>query len=515
MDIKRLARVAGCLLLVCCLIFNMATIPARATGVEIAAVAIGVSALLVVGSILIGQGIGPGVSNEDFWTVANACVDYLTDAGTWVVDGLCTVAALTNHTYKYAVSQELVQEVHDWLFAEEIVTSGAVGTIPAYVFNDGVMERYEIAKTKNTAVLYYNTLGEQLMICYCNSGTIARVSYGSYDMLVCSCGYFDSYLFDSPAYTSRYLGNGTGITVNDYCVYEFCGLADAASLSTPYDLTVTVSAAQSVADAYADWAAAAVAVPGSVAGVDSDEDTIVYPLGLGGTLADTEALTQTQVQAGTGTYEATDSEAGTLTGTFADTAVGSFISSLVDALWAPFRWLGELLSSLWATLSGLFTTYIVEPVLLGIQAIFVPSEDFLTAKVEALRAEYAFADSIIATGEFIGDSLSGLETSPPIIYIDLGASRGSYELGGQVAFIDLTWYAEYKPTVDMLLSALLWIVFCWQMFKRLPGLISGVPGDFVMDGLNSIGLADHLPSRNAAYEIQRRSIRESIRRRGE
>lgn len=162
-----------------------------------------------------------------------------------------------------------------------------------------------------------------------------------------------------------------------------------------------------------------------------------------------------------------DSGAEDLTQSVGNTNAGTFLDALVDALTAPFEWLAETL-------------------LEGIKAIFVPSEDFLTEKVEALRDEFSFADSIISAGELVGSTLQSLDTSPPVIYIDLGAARGSYYLGGKEVFIDLHWYEEYKPTVDALLSALLWIVFIWRLFMKAPGIISGMPGDFVAEGLKQI-----------------------------
>lgn len=147
-----------------------------------------------------------------------------------------------------------------------------------------------------------------------------------------------------------------------------------------------------------------------------------------------------------------------ISGTLADTATGSFIGALVDAITAPFEWLANTL-------------------LAGIQALFVPSEDFLTEKVDALRSEFGFADSIIGTFEMFGDSLFSVDTSPPIIYIDLSQSEGSYYLGAEVVFVDLTWYEKYKPTVDILLSAFMWLCFFWRVGKGLPNIIRGVSGD--------------------------------------
>ena len=161
-----------------------------------------------------------------------------------------------------------------------------------------------------------------------------------------------------------------------------------------------------------------------------------------------------------------------------------------NLLWEPIRWLADALLS-------------------GVEALFVPSEDFLTDKVDALRSEFAFADTLITGGQMIGDAFNGFDTSPPVIYIDLGATRGDYDIGGKTPFIDLTWYEEYKPTVDTLLSSFLWVVFIWKLFQKAPGIISGMPGDFVMEGLQQLNMDVYLPYRKESHERVRRLNRRS------
>ena len=148
----------------------------------------------------------------------------------------------------------------------------------------------------------------------------------------------------------------------------------------------------------------------------------------------------------------------------------------------------------------------------AIEALVVPDEDYLTDKVNALCEEFAFADSIVKTAKELKVGLAGVTTEPPVIYINLGATRGSYNIGGTVPFLDLRWYAEYKSTVDGLISAFLWICFVWRMLVKLPGIISGMPGDFVMTGVHHIGMTEALPVRKKEYEIQRMSNRETIRK---
>lgn len=118
-----------------------------------------------------------------------------------------------------------------------------------------------------------------------------------------------------------------------------------------------------------------------------------------------------------------------------------------------------------------------------IKSIFVPDADFISEKWNAIRSRFDFADSITATGEVLVNILDGLDPEPPVIYIDLGAAEGSYNIGGEVPFIDLRWYAQYKPTMDMIVSAFLWLAFVWRLILKLPGIISGMPGEFVLMNL--------------------------------
>lgn len=116
----------------------------------------------------------------------------------------------------------------------------------------------------------------------------------------------------------------------------------------------------------------------------------------------------------------------------------------------------------------------------AIESLVIPDEDYLSDKIAALCEEFAFADSIVRTTQQLGNMLVGVTTEPPVIYIDLGSTRGSYDIGGVVPFLDLRWYAEYKPTVDAIISAFLWVCFIWRMFLKLPGIINGAAGDFVL-----------------------------------
>ncbi len=116
-------------------------------------------------------------------------------------------------------------------------------------------------------------------------------------------------------------------------------------------------------------------------------------------------------------------------------------------------------------------------ILEGIRDIFVPSEDFLTAKVDALRANFGFVDSIIDTGQALGDALLTPAGEPPVIYVELNQAEGSIDWGDRAVILDMSFYEPYKATGDTLMGAFLWAAFAWRMFVRLPSLISGGTGD--------------------------------------
>ena len=139
--------------------------------------------------------------------------------------------------------------------------------------------------------------------------------------------------------------------------------------------------------------------------------------------------------------------------------------------------------------------------------IFVPSEDYLSEKVNHVRSKFGFAESILATVHLVAASITGSGSEPPVIYVELGNAESSYDYGGTVAILDMSWYSTYKPTVDKILSAFLWICFIWKIFKQLPGIIGGMPGDVVFDLVNVAGVADHLPARKMEYREHRNEMR--------
>jgi hypothetical protein len=49
-----------------------------------------------------------------------------------------------------------------------------------------------------------------------------------------------------------------------------------------------------------------------------------------------------------------------------------------------------------------------------------------------------------------------------------------YDYGGEVNVLDLSWYEDYKPTVDGIMSGFLWLLFLWGLFKQAPNILAGM-----------------------------------------
>lgn len=257
---------------------------------------------------------------------------------------------------------------------------------------------------------------------------------------------------------------------------------------------------ESIEEGYTTWYTNAQ----SATNPDTEEEVTVLPIPLNPS-TDTEELPDGVTQEDVWPGSVADPMPETDTDTDTETDTGSD-GSLGNTPWETFKkWISEG----WKTIIQAIPTAdsIAQSIGNVIKSIFVPDADFISEKWNAIRSRFDFADSISSSGELILDVLNGIDPEPPVIYVDLGDAEGSYYLGGQVAFLDLRWYERYKPTGDAIISAFLWLVFVWRMFIKLPGIIGGLPGDFVMQGVTDLGLADRLPARKKEYENQRQENR--------
>ena len=104
---------------------------------------------------------------------------------------------------------------------------------------------------------------------------------------------------------------------------------------------------------------------------------------------------------------------------------------------------------------------------------FVPSESYMDSFKIKISGVYDATDKLKEGGNYILNFMkNSASAAPPVITVNLAKST-SYNLGDSV-IIDFSWYAPYKPTVDVLLAGIIWATFLWNIFKRLPEIVSGV-----------------------------------------
>lgn len=62
---------------------------------------------------------------------------------------------------------------------------------------------------------------------------------------------------------------------------------------------------------------------------------------------------------------------------------------------------------------------------------------------------------------------------------DMSNINSKYDYGqGNVVVMDFRWYAPFKGVVDVVIIALVYAMYFWRLFMRLPGIINGTSGIF-------------------------------------
>lgn len=121
-------------------------------------------------------------------------------------------------------------------------------------------------------------------------------------------------------------------------------------------------------------------------------------------------------------------------------------------------------------------------------AVFVPSEDYLSDKMDYISQKFGFVTTMFEVVELIVEGFgTGNEQEPPVVTMNLGNATSKYFYGGEVVVLDLSWYAPYKPVVDIFLRSVLWVFFLWRLYVALPNIINGIAGSgtYMGIGINS------------------------------
>lgn len=511
-------RVLVCLFLICALIISISPIKAHATAAAFIPVAVPVAAPLVIGAILIGLGITYGVSSGAFDDLIDSCAAVLSDLGDIVNDKI-NLYVYNNRSY---VDPSIIRNVRGHLFS----SASLVDTLDksSSLTSGTAVEGYILQSSCYAFAYKYGNLSKDLILIPYdfsrNSASGLLLDENGASASVSSKYVNGRWIYfislDLVSQTSGSLGLNTvsnTSSVGDAIKSFFAGDYDWAPktvVTTELDVTLTGVAPSIIPfdEGYSTWGNLALQVDTSQGapddGSDDGEDlpAIIYPIQIPESQLDFSNVTQDSVWeggemdvpgagTGTGTGSGTISGAITLPSWVQDginnllqglrdllSGVLSLPASIAKAIWDALpAWMTEGIANMITGLRDILDAIKALPVAIAeaLAAVFVPSADYISAKVEALRGEFGFIDSVIATGEFIRDSISGA-SGPPVIYVDLGrAPSGNY--GSQrVLLTDFSWYAPYKGQVDTVLSAALWAFFGWRVFLKLPGIIGGESG---------------------------------------
>lgn len=583
MNIKRIGRALICLLLIFCLILNIAPPKAEATGAGLAGTITAVSGVTVSAPLAIGAAaIALGVMAKNtnplvFENMVNDAVASLSAAGKWVKDGTVELLQTIDETGQkaYYVAGDMLEDVRSWSLDAGIVQPvwddvTDFGNIHSanMVFMHG---EYEISVEADVRLFQYAVIGNDYVIVhsvavgynpgdfnwyYCGSprsGTLLNDGSGRYYLTISTKS--EKYGLNSGSYSTLLdIASSLPKSSFEYNAVDLIGYLGSSGYSVSDDLSIGVfpsvpvdgTSAREWSKEYTDRG---LKVYGGGSGNNNNDGKWFWKVIIPTTAVTLYAMSQADQWSGEtptefddyssveefeivsrpevefgqgleiapatnpnpdpGTNPGTGGDSGSSGDTGSDgdsdstgtdettwfqrivtgieelpskfqnwitdckTAIEELPSKFAD--W--FNKIIEILGNIWEWLQNLVSS-LIDALKQLLVDLFAPSAEFIANKVNALCAKYPYLDTFLALGTDLKAYFLSLGTKPPIIYIDLGASRGSLPLGGRQAFIDLTWYAEYKPTMDAILGAFLWLWLAWRLFLSLPGLIQGFSGTY-------------------------------------
>ena len=160
---------------------------------------------------------------------------------------------------------------------------------------------------------------------------------------------------------------------------------------------------------------------------------------------------------------------------------GLFVSGIVDGFTA---WITDIISSLADIATGIMDLpgLVVNGLLEGLAelliSLFVPSPDAV-ASIEALVDEKLPIKEQLATWldgfKVVLGNPDGYASNLTFI-VDFSKAENVYADYGdsKVNFLPVEWYLKYKPMVDDIIVGVAWLVFLWNLYGRLPAIISAV-----------------------------------------
>ena len=96
----------------------------------------------------------------------------------------------------------------------------------------------------------------------------------------------------------------------------------------------------------------------------------------------------------------------------------------------------------------------------------------MEALTTTVTSKFSFVDSIKLAINSLKDIINGVGNAPSIS-ISLGETQ--YTDATTVSF-DMSWYSQFKPFGDIVITGFCYAAFIWRMFIKLPSTLSGAGG---------------------------------------
>lgn len=100
--------------------------------------------------------------------------------------------------------------------------------------------------------------------------------------------------------------------------------------------------------------------------------------------------------------------------------------------------------------------------------LFVPDESGFNNISNVWNEKLGFVNTIKDSFNNISEMIQNTQANPKFI---IGVSSDVYS--GDLTVIDLSWYAPFKPWVDLVITGFIYLFFIWRFFSHLPAIISG------------------------------------------
>lgn len=137
-------------------------------------------------------------------------------------------------------------------------------------------------------------------------------------------------------------------------------------------------------------------------------------------------------------------------------------------LWGITNMLTNFIDAIIGFIDGLFN-FLWNLIVDVVKFLFVPSEERFTAISDTVTSKFGFIDTIKNAVEEFKSAFDSVE-GKPALSIDVDSR---YYTGSLVS-IDLSWYTQFKPFVDTVITGFCYLFFLWRLYISIPNIVNGV-----------------------------------------